>query len=231
MKLLFMNVAVLLGVLVLLAAPVRADPFPPADFQDAAQAIFFTAIVNLPVDLFLFSLLLYVVYHEFGIKAGKMTAGRARFIELALLGGVVIAVFGALIDFSFFYHHAGPSSYYFRMNFGAPLVSGDSPVMAMLLVLGSVYFCSVLVTRLNRVLSLVPSFVIGYANLFMWAAFANNHDIGSMQILALLFVPLAIAVVFLLMRWHRGQFPEKDATRASMTPQERKGFEKDSWSK
>jgi len=214
-KTLFMYLGVLLGVLVVLAVPVRGNPFPPADFPDATRAILFTTAINLPVDLFLFSLLLYVVYLEFGIKAGKVTPSRARFIGRVLLGGVLVATLGAFIDFSFFYHKAGDSGYYFWIDFFAPLISSDSPALAMLFVLGSVYLVSILVVRLNRTLSLVPSCVVGFSNLFLWVVFGDtDRDTGSMYVLALLFVPFTVAVLFLLVRWHRKQFPQKTASHS-----------------
>lgn len=217
-KTFFVYVGILLGVLVAVAAPARGNPFPPPAFDSAGDAILLIAAINLPVDLFIFSLLLYVVYLELGVEAGKVSPIRTRFVGRILLGGVFIAIVGAFIDFSFFCHEAGQSGYYFDIHFYAPFISSDSPALAMLLVFGSVYFASILVAGLNRVLSLVPSCAIGFFNMFSWIALSGaDLDSGSMYVIALSFVLLAVLVLVALMRWHANQFPQKAAIHPATT--------------
>ncbi|MGQ9586776.1 MAG: hypothetical protein ACUVT7_00105 [Thermoplasmata archaeon] len=117
------------------------------------------------------------------------------------------------MDFSFSCHQVGQNGYYFEIQFYAPFISFESPALAMLLVLGSVYFALVLIAGLNRTLGLVPSCTIGFSNMLTWIALrgTNFDDTTWTYVFVVPFALLALSVFLALMKWHTRQSPQKTA--------------------
>ena len=184
---------------------VMANPIPADMFaRTPASAIFLLFIVNLPVDLFAYSMTLAAVLRMPGLRIGRVSPDLGKFIGSVVGASACVAAVGAVIDFFFLFERV-ETQYSVRYDYVFEVV----PAMAgALLVFASILLVSVLVVRTSWLTGLGPAAVLAVANPLSWYSFTLWANTDTMHIwywLSLVFFAALGVPVLLLIRWHRGR--------------------------
>jgi len=176
-------------------------------FTNAWKLVLYIALVNLPVNMFLYALFLAPVYPRSRAAAAKVPASLGRFYANILLAVVAITAAGAAIDFFAFYEKTT------RIEYGVGVVEVyvlRDPVslgigVAVLPVFISIVLCYAMITRLTWRTSLLPAAGMAVLNVFWW--YFSIHALDELSFLPtfLSFAVLPIPFYF-LKRWHTGRF-------------------------
>lgn len=177
-----------------LAGSASANPIVVPPTSSATSGVYELFLANLPIDMLLFSVLFLLVFWRLYSPLRTIPKGANMLIAQVALGGVVIAVTGALIDFYTFFTYYGEGSaqggYY-----PVYLMTASRMVVAGAAVFVSVCAISLAITRLRLNPSLMVAAAITAFNLFAWTIGDYGilvEDEGTLVILAgvvFLFVP------------------------------------------
>jgi len=194
---------------VLLGASSTADanvviPIWTAYFTNAWKLVLYIALINLPVNLFLYALFLAPVYARSREAAARAPASMSRLYANILLAVVAITVAGAAIDFFAFYEKtmntwSGTEVYVLRDP------ASLSITVAVLPVFFSIVLCYAMITRLTWRTSLLPAAGMSVLNVFWW--YFSIHALDELSFLPTFFSFAVLPIPFyFLRRWHTSRF-------------------------
>jgi hypothetical protein len=184
---------------VIMSGAVSADPSAPPGlrYRSVTDALLFTFIFNLPVNLLWFSIALYGMCRAFGCRVGAVPRDPRRFFGSIMIAMVVVTALGSIIDFALL---SGEGWDYF-LNFDA-----TNWAAAAALIFVSIYFSSLLFLNLDTLQGLIPASVITALNpIWWWLAKTQDASVATWTLVcSLLLLPLFF---MLLWKWHGTSFP------------------------
>lgn len=177
---------------------------PPA--STATQGVYELFISNLPIDILLFSALFLLVLWK--LKSPIRTTHRDanKLVAQIVIGGVVIAIIGAVIDFyAFFTYYDGSSSAragYYHVD---PMTVEIFAVAAAA-VFVSVCAVSLAITRARLIPAILVAVAVTVFNLLAWIlwdyGYILNDGEGMVALAGILFL-LVPPILFRIARLHK----------------------------
>jgi hypothetical protein len=161
------------------------------------DALLFTFIYNLPVNLLWFSIALYGMCRAFGSRVGAVPRDPRRFFGSIIVAMAVVTALGSMIDFALLSSEGWD---YFL------LFDATNWVAAAVLIFVSIYFSSLLFLNLDTRQGLIPASAITALNpIWWWLAKTQDVSVATWTLVgSLLLLPLFF---ILLWKWHETRFP------------------------
>ncbi len=187
---------VLLGALLASSRHAAADPIVVSFFPFDLLVLM---LINLPLNLFWFSLALFLVLRGWDKLASRVPSPRRRFVGRVIWSAVVISFLGSIIDVFVVIQTLGPGG----MDFTALGI-------ALALIFTSVYAVSLGMMRTGLVGSLAPAALVTAMNPPFWMLrmLVTPGEFNLLSfLLPLAFIPLCAASMHVLSKWHRLRFP------------------------
>lgn len=194
------------GLVLAMAGSASANPIisPPAD--TAIDGVLELFVSNLPIDILLFSVLLLLVLWKMNSPIKAAPKDSNMLIARVVIGGLVIAAIGALIDFYTFFTYydsnvAERAGYYLVYQ-----MTMSRLVVAAAMVFASVCAVSLAIVRARLVPSLVVAGTIAVFNFLAWVVgdygfiLKDGEGMVALAGVVFLFVP---PVLFGLAHMHK----------------------------
>lgn len=177
------------------------------DTDSIIDTVFMLFIVNLPIDAVWFAGMIYLVILRWGPKAGRLREGRSEFMTAVLVSSFMIAVLGTVIDLLAFYEWDSHEANVHFWPSQSELLFSPAAASAVFAVFASIYLVSLVIMRLGRAESFVPSAAMAAMNPVMWMMTGGTGIIFHVMISVIAFF-FAIYFLLKLAELHKRTFPE-----------------------
>jgi hypothetical protein len=186
-------------------------------FTNPWKLVLYIALLNLPVNMFMYALFLVPTYTRSGASAKRAPSSLGSLYIRVLAAVIAVTAAGATIDFLAFYEKRVTTSlevaYVLRETIGLSIVAAVIPVFA------SIVICYAIITRLTWIASLAPAAAIAIVNVSWW-----YFSVETVEDLSFLPTLLSFAILpvpfYLLRRWHMGRVGSETAVASAATPAE-----------
>jgi hypothetical protein len=186
-------------------------------FTNPWKLVLYIALLNLPVNMFMYALFLGPAYTRSSASAKKAPSSLGRLYTRIFAAVIAVTAAGAAIDFLAFYEKRVTISmevvYVLRDTIGLSIVAAVVPVFA------SIVICYAVITRLTWKASLAPAAAIAIVNVSWWYFSVETVEDFSFLPILLSFAILPVPFYF-LRRWHMGRIGSETAGTITVTPAE-----------
>jgi len=168
---------------------------------------FVVVVVNIPINLFLYSLPLALLCRRYGKDVGNLPGNTRAFMHTVVLVVLLISSFGALIDFLLVAGYSRANGYWLG---------------ATVLIMLSAYVSSDRLLSLKPIPNLLQSGFLALMNPVFWALLLFYEvEISSTNflwiIIPLTSLVLALIVLDMLRKWHKGTY-QRESQRTDGMP-------------
>jgi len=180
----------------------------PREFEASIGWVWIMFLLNLPINLFVYSVLLLALGGKFGKGLFIDQSRSTEIISGVILVSFIMTIFGILIDGVFLYdRHEDNLLTYHPMPW----------MTAAIAIATSVYVLSLAILRTNYLITVALVCVIAITNLLAWSMavyFVTDESGAWAYIPSLVAAALCPLTLFYLEKWHRETFSHELADLA-----------------